>query len=259
MRDADTAFSACASGDTLAMGISPKFWHDPVTRIYRFVPTNPKVGSHPERSPAKPSAAGRGGGQQKKGAKKVHVRDEVERLTEGRLSLPREQLDLFQRVKSQTKSKMAQEQKLHSRVTRLHAARRPATARESTGNGRGASKRSEEVGAPPAGGAILSLLTFLGGVDSGPKDALNEARPMTVAAVPPPADGSRPSRRKPTPASGDGRDRPPSAKPKADASLRSAPTWLVTESSSVSGTEGAPLDPGQVLRQMQEIEDGYPL
>ena len=61
MRDADTAFSACASGDTLAMGISPKFWHDPVTRIYRFVPTNPKVGSHPERSPAKPSAAGRGG------------------------------------------------------------------------------------------------------------------------------------------------------------------------------------------------------
>ena len=39
-----------ASTQTLAAGISPKFWWDPQTRMYRFVPTNPAVGAHPQVS-----------------------------------------------------------------------------------------------------------------------------------------------------------------------------------------------------------------
>ena len=75
----------------LSQGISPKFWFDPVTSVYRFVPTSPCVGSHPQlRTSGNRGATVRHVRTSRpSSASKPQLRDEVHRLTEGRVTTPR--------------------------------------------------------------------------------------------------------------------------------------------------------------------------
>jgi hypothetical protein len=75
----------------LAQGISPKFWFDPVTSVYRFVPTSPCVGSHPQLRPSgyRRTTVRHVRTSRPSSASKPQLRDEVHRLTEGRVTTPR--------------------------------------------------------------------------------------------------------------------------------------------------------------------------
>ena len=99
------------------------------------------------------------------------LRDEIERLTEGRLATPRDHLEMFERIKASTRSKMQKEQQLHAKVVRLNVPKRPHTARDTT-----ASSLNK------TGGHGHPLLAQLG------KNMLCLMRDE----VPLPADGSRP-------------------------------------------------------------------
>uniref|UniRef100_A0A7S0HPX3 Uncharacterized protein n=1 Tax=Hanusia phi TaxID=3032 RepID=A0A7S0HPX3_9CRYP len=105
------------SGKDLATGNSPQYWLDPETNVYRLVPSYRAVGKHPMLRTSRPRSAAvrQGTGKFDKGEDKMEpaqakntARDEIERLTMGRLKSTRRELEIFERAKIATHKKMQQ-------------------------------------------------------------------------------------------------------------------------------------------------------
>ncbi|EKX51219.1 hypothetical protein GUITHDRAFT_103138 [Guillardia theta CCMP2712] len=145
------------SGKELASGNSPQYWLDPETNVYRLVPSYPTVGRHPMLRTSRPKSAvvhqdtARFNKEERiePAPTKNVVRDEIEKLTMGRLKSTRRELEIFERAKTATHRKMQQaDEAIHTLRKKLNKKRGlsiPSTPRGPTSV---ASPRSERVATP---------------------------------------------------------------------------------------------------------------